>query len=78
MVTRKNEKKATTHQTVVTDYTGAFKSYDITPKEQELKEWAPARVASRSVDLPHKYIYVQQAPTPTPADAFKKISVYLI
>jgi hypothetical protein len=43
-----------------------------------LKEWAPARVASRSVDLPHKYIYVQQAPTPTPADTFKKISVYLI
>jgi hypothetical protein len=61
---------------VVTDYTGAFKSYDITPKEQELKEWAPARVASRSVDLPHKYICVQQAPTP--ADTFKKISVYLI
>jgi hypothetical protein len=61
---------------VVTDYTGAFKSYDITPKEQELKEWATARVASRSVDFPHKYICVQQAPTP--ADTFKKISVYLI
>jgi hypothetical protein len=47
MVTRKNEKKATTHQTVVTDYTGAFKSYDITPKEQELKEWAPVLRAGR-------------------------------
>jgi hypothetical protein len=78
MVTQKNEKKATTHQTGVTDYTGAFKSYDITPKEQELKEWAPSRVAIRSVDLPHKYIYVQQATTPAPADTFKKISVYLI
>lgn len=78
MVTRKNEKKATTNQTLVTDYTGAFKSYDITPEEQVLKEWAPACVASRSVDLPHKYIYVQQATTPTPADTFKKISVYLI
>jgi hypothetical protein len=78
MVTRKNEKKATTHQTGVTDYTGAFKSYDIMPEEQVLKEWAPARVASRSVDLPHKYIYVQQSPTPTPADTFKKISGYLI
>jgi len=62
----------------VTDYTGAFKSYDIMPEEQVLKEWAPARVASRSVDLPHKYIYVQQSPTPTPADTFKKISGYLI
>jgi hypothetical protein len=48
------------------------------PEEQVLKEWAPARVASRSVDLPHKYIYVQQSPTPTPADTFKKISGYLI
>jgi hypothetical protein len=43
-----------------------------------LKEWAPSRVAIRSVDLPHKYIYVQQATTPAPADTFKKISVYLI
>jgi hypothetical protein len=55
---------------------GAFKSYDITPEEQELKEWAPARVASRSVDLPHKYVSVQQAPTP--ADTVQRISVYLI
>ena len=64
----------------MTDYTGAFKSYDITPKEQELKEWAPSRVAIRSVDLPHTYIYVQPttATTPAPADTFKKISVYLI
>ncbi|HKQ93783.1 MAG TPA: hypothetical protein VJZ77_24195 [Blastocatellia bacterium] len=62
----------------MTDYTGELKSYDITPEEQELKEWAPACVASRSVDLPHKYIYVQQAPTPTPADTFKKICGYLI
>ena len=40
MDTRKNEKKATTQQTGTTDYTGAFKSYDIMPEEQELKEWA--------------------------------------
>ena len=38
MDTRKNEKKATTQQTGTTDYTGAFKSYDIMPEEQELKE----------------------------------------
>jgi hypothetical protein len=43
MGTRKNEKKATTTQSGTTDYTGAFKSYDITPEEQELKEWAPDR-----------------------------------
>jgi hypothetical protein len=54
--TRKNEKKATTQQTGTTDYAGVFKSYDNTPEEQELKEWTPARVASRSVDLPHKYV----------------------
>jgi hypothetical protein len=65
-------------QTGTTDYTGAFKSYDITPEEQELKEWAPARVARRSVDLPHKYVYVQQATAPTPAVVVQKISVYLI
>jgi len=41
MGTRKNEKKATTTQSGTTDYTGAFKSYDITPEGQELKEWAP-------------------------------------
>jgi hypothetical protein len=41
-----------------------------------LKELAPARVASQSVDLPHKYVYVQQAPTP--ADTVQKIRVYLI
>jgi hypothetical protein len=76
MSTRKNEKKATTTQSGSTDYSGAFKSYDITPEEQELKELAPARVASQSVDLPHKYVYVQQAPTP--ADTVQKIRVYLI
>jgi hypothetical protein len=43
-----------------------------------LKEWAHARVASRSVDLPHKRVYVQQAMAPTPAGAVQKISVYLI
>src|SRR6266545_663035 len=43
MGTRKNEKKATTTQSGTTDYTGAFKSYDITPEEQELKESAPDR-----------------------------------
>jgi hypothetical protein len=43
-----------------------------------LKEWAPARVASQSVDFPHKYVYVQQAMAPTPADAVQRISVYLI
>jgi len=43
-----------------------------------LKEWAPARVASRSVDLSHKYVYVRQATPPTPADTVQKISVYLI
>src|SRR5215510_1562618 len=32
---RKNEKKATTQQTAAIDYAGAFKSYDITPEEQE-------------------------------------------
>jgi len=46
----------TTLQTGVPDYTGAFKPCDITPEEQELKEWAPARIASLSVDLPHKYV----------------------
>ena len=61
---RENEKKATTRQTETTDYTGAFKSCNITPEEQGLKEWAPARVASRSVDLPHKYVYVHQATAP--------------
>lgn len=65
-------------QTWTTNYTGAIKSYDNTPEEQELKEWAPARVASRSVDLPHKYVYVQQATAPTPAGAVQKISIYLI
>jgi hypothetical protein len=65
-------------QTWTTNYTGVIKSYDNTPEEQELKEWAPARVASRSVDLPHKYVYVQQATAPTPADTVQKISVYLI
>jgi hypothetical protein len=78
MGTRKNEKKATKRQTGTTDYTGTFKSYDITPEEQELKEWAPARVASRSVDLPHKYVHVQQGAAPTPAGAVQKINVYLI
>ena len=78
MDTRKNEKKATTQQTGVIDYTGAFKSYDITPEEQELKEWAPAHIASRSVDLPHNYVYVQQAKPPTLADTFQKICVYPI
>jgi hypothetical protein len=58
MGTRKNEKKAKTQQTGALDYMGAYKSYDITPEEQELKEWAPARVASRSVDLPHKCVSV--------------------
>ena len=38
MGTRKNKKKATTQQAGVTDYTGAFKSYVITPEERELKE----------------------------------------
>jgi len=33
-----------------------------------------ARIASRSVDPPHKYVYVQ----PAPADTVQKISVYLI
>jgi len=66
------------HQTWTNNYTGAIKSYDNTPEEQELKEWAPARVASRSVDLPHKYVYVQQATAPTPAGAVQKISIYLI
>ena len=78
MGTRKNEKKATTQQTGTTDYAGAFKSYDITPEGQELKEWASARVASRSVDPPHKYVYVRQATAPKPADTIQKLSVYLI
>ena len=43
----------------MTDYTGAFKSYDITPEEREFKEWATARVASRAADLPNKYVYIQ-------------------
>jgi hypothetical protein len=43
-----------------------------------LKEWAPARDASRSVNLPHKYVYVRQATAPTPADTVQKINVYLI
>jgi hypothetical protein len=43
-----------------------------------LKERAPARVASRSEELPHKYVYVQQATTPAPAGAVQRISVYLI
>jgi hypothetical protein len=63
---------------VITDYTGAFKSYDITPEEQESKEWAPARVASRLVGHPRKYVYVQQAAAPTPPGATQKISVYHI
>lgn len=29
-------------------------------------------------NLSHKYVYVQQAPSPTPAGAVQKISVYLI
>jgi hypothetical protein len=41
MGTRKNEKTQTTKQSGSTDYSGAFKSYDITPEEQALKEWAP-------------------------------------
>jgi hypothetical protein len=67
-----------TQQTGAPDYTGAFKSHDITPEEQELKEWSPARVASRSVDLLHEYVYVHQATAPKPADTVQKISVYLI
>jgi hypothetical protein len=67
-----------TQQTWTIDYTGAIKSYDNTPEEQELKKWAPARVASRSVDLPHKYVWVRQATAPTPADIVQKIGVYLI
>jgi len=39
---------------------------------------APARVASQSVDLPNKHVYVQQAPAPTPAATVQKNSVYLI
>jgi hypothetical protein len=78
MGARKNKKKATTQQTWTTDYTGAIKSYDNMPEEQELKAWAPARVASRSVNLPHKYVFVQRATAPTPADTIQKISVYLI
>jgi hypothetical protein len=78
MVTRKNEKKATTQQTGVIDYTGAFESYDITPEEQELKKWAPAHVVNRSVYLPHKYVYVQQATASSPADTLQKICVYPI
>jgi hypothetical protein len=78
MGTRKNEKKAMTTQSGSTDYSGAFKSYDITPEERELKELAPARVASQSADLPHKYVYVQQATASTLADTVQKISVYLI
>jgi hypothetical protein len=78
MVARMNEKKATTQQTWTTYYTGAIRSYDNTPEEQDLQEWAPARVASRSVDLLHTYVYVRQATAPTPADTVQKISVYLI
>ena len=47
MGARRNEKKATTRQTWMTDYTGAIKSYDNTPEEQELKEWAPVSRAGR-------------------------------
>jgi hypothetical protein len=43
-----------------------------------LKELAPARVASRSVDLPHKDVYVRQATEPTPSDTIQKIRVYLL
>jgi len=39
---------------------------------------APACVASRSVSLPHKCVYIQQATAPTPADAVQKNSVYFI
>jgi len=48
------------------------------PEEQELKAWAPACVESRLVDLPHKYVHIQQATAPTLADTVQKISVYLI
>jgi len=42
MGTRKPPQQTQT-QTGTTDYQGAFKSYDITPEEQELKEWSPDR-----------------------------------
>src|ERR671923_2564028 len=40
---KKPETKTTTQtqQTGTTDYTGAFKSYDMTPEERELSEWSP-------------------------------------
>jgi hypothetical protein len=37
----------------------------------------PARVASQSVDLPHKYVYVEQMTPPT-GGTVEKISIYLI
>lgn len=42
MGTRKPPQQTTT-QNSTTDYRGAFQSYDMTPEEQELKNWAPDR-----------------------------------
>lgn len=77
---RKNEKKATTTQTGATDYSGAFKSYDITPEEQSVAEFMPNQAlfdaGTKATEVAHKLVYVEQVTPPT-GETVEKISLYI-